>query len=135
MVSYLNENSGDLKQVTSIAIIILIFVVILLFLYLFTIFRKVKIILSKVNYLVEDITYKSEMMNSTVETIVKISNYVDTFEAISKKNVKSISKLIIRNRDYAYKLFDKIKEYANSEPDKNKTKKKYTTKEHSYNKK
>ncbi len=93
-------------------IIILLIVLILLLIYLFTVFRKLKIIFSKVNYLVEDVTYKLELMNSTVETIVKISNYVDTFEAITKRNVKAMTRLAIRNRDFAYKLFDKIKDFA-----------------------
>ncbi len=105
----LTDKSNSTKMVL---VIILLIVLILLLIYLFTVFRKLKIIFSKVNYLVEDVTYKLELMNSTVETIVKISNYIDTFEAITKRNVKAMTRLAIRNRDFAYKLFDKLKEFS-----------------------
>ncbi len=107
--------TDQLNNAHVILIVILLIVLILLLIYLFTVFRKLKIIFSKVDYLVEDVTYKLELMNSTVETIVKISNYVDTFEAITKRNVKAMARLAIRNRDFAYKLFDKLKDFANKD--------------------
>ena len=63
----------------------------------------------KIDYLIEDITYKSEMLNSTVETISKISNYVDAFELVTRKNMKSATKIISRNKDDIYKILNRIK--------------------------
>jgi uncharacterized protein YoxC len=78
--------------------------------YLISSFRRISITAKKIDYLVEDITYKSEMLNSTVETISKVSNYIDVFEAVTKQNVKSATKLIVRNREQIYKVAERLKD-------------------------
>ncbi|WP_425377844.1 hypothetical protein [Spiroplasma endosymbiont of Polydrusus pterygomalis] len=69
-------------------------------------------LLKKFDYFVEDLTYKSEMLNSNVDTVVKVSNYVDVFEAFAKRNVKEWVKIIARNKDIAYRIVDKLKDFA-----------------------
>lgn len=74
--------------------------------------RKKIVLYKKIDYLIEDITYKSEMLTSTVETVAKIANYIDVFEVITKKNIKSAVKLIERNKDDIYKIAERIKKAA-----------------------
>ncbi|RTZ69221.1 MAG: hypothetical protein DSZ21_00265 [Tenericutes bacterium] len=90
--------------VLSISIIALLF---------FLVSQRKKIVLyKKVDYLIEDLTYKSEMLNSTVETVAKISNYIDVFEVVTKKNIKTVLKLYERNKDDIYKIAERIKKAA-----------------------
>ena len=92
-------------------------------LYLIASSRRKVIFLKKADYLIEDITYKFEMLNPTVETIVKVSNYIDVFDTIAKKNMKSVVRVISRNKDDIYKIINRIKKAAMG-PEENKTQKK-----------
>ena len=74
--------------------------------------RRRTITMKKVDYLVEDITFKSESLTSTVETVAKMANYIDAFETIARKNIKSATKLINRNKDDLYKIANRIKKLA-----------------------
>jgi len=74
--------------------------------------RRRAITMKKVDYLVEDITFKSESLSSTIETISKMANYIDAFETVARKNIKSATKLINRNKDDLYKIADRIKKIA-----------------------
>ncbi|MFU0252343.1 hypothetical protein [Spiroplasma sp. Moj] len=50
-----------------------------------------------------------------IDTVVKVSNYIDVFEAFAKRNVKAWVKIIARNKDIAYRIVDKLKDFANSD--------------------
>ena len=80
--------------------------------YIIAASRRRAIFMKKADYLIEDITYKAETLNPTVETIAKVSNYIDIFETVARKNIKSASKLISRNKDDLYKIADRIKKIA-----------------------
>lgn len=90
-------------------------------------FRKMGIVFKKIDYFVEDLTYKSEMLNSTTETISKISNYFDLFEGIVKQNVKSLSRYIDNNKESIMKITSELKTLVDKKPNaeakKSKTKK------------
>lgn len=88
-----------------IAVILSMFAII----YVIASFRRRTIVLKKIDYLVEDVTYKSELLNSPVETIAKMANYIDAFELIARKNMKTVTKIIARNKDDIYKIIDRIK--------------------------
>ena len=81
-------------------------------LYIITASRRRAIFMRKADYLIEDITYKSETLNSTVETVAKIANYIDIFEVIARKNMKSAAKVVSRNKDDIYKIVNRIKKMA-----------------------
>ncbi|AHF58209.1 MULTISPECIES: hypothetical protein [Spiroplasma] len=114
---YLLASDNNLLISETILIIILLCLAIIFCSYGIIAARKVAIAAKKFDYFIEDLTYKSEMLNSTVDTVVKISNYVDVFEAFTKRNVKAWIKVISRNKDVAYRLVDKLKDFANSEDD------------------
>lgn len=102
-----------IQQIKDIALIALPIIGVIALIYLVFLLRQLTITSKKVDYFVEDMTYKSEMLNSTVETVVKVSNYIDAFEAITKKNAKAAIRFAARNRDVAYKLVDRVRDFAN----------------------
>lgn len=114
------------------ALVILSFVL----LYSLSLIRRTNIVMKKIDYLVEDVTYKSESLNVAVEAINKISNYVLTFDSLTKKGFSSLTKLVSENRNYFYSLISKWKATKEQTDDKNEmTKKpKSTTKKDTTNK-
>jgi uncharacterized protein YoxC len=79
-------------------------------LYSLTLLRRTNIVMKKVDYLVEDLTYKSESLSISVDAMSKISNYVLAADAFSKKGFSSLLKLFTQNKNFFYELIDKIKE-------------------------
>lgn len=77
--------------------------------------RRRGIMIQKMDYLIEDITYKSEMLNSTVETISKVSNYIDIFDVVTRKNIKSFVSVVAKNKEDIYKILDNLKKIAMGE--------------------
>ena len=108
---------------TIVAIIAVSFSIIAIF-YIIAAFRRRTITMKKVDYLIEDLTQKSETLTSTVETVAKAANYIDAFEAISKKNIKSAAKLVARNKDDLYKIANRVKEMAMGKEESKDSKKK-----------
>ena len=78
-------------------------------LYSLTLLRRTNIVMKKVDYLVEDLTYKSESLSISVDAMSKISNYVLAADAFSKKGFSSLLKLFTQNKNFFYELIDKIK--------------------------
>jgi len=78
--------------------------------YMIIYFRKAGIVAKKIDYLVEDWTFKSEQISSTIEAINKIAAYVDLIEGFINQNTESISKYIANNKESTYKFVSKLKE-------------------------
>ncbi|WP_338983207.1 hypothetical protein [Spiroplasma endosymbiont of Othius punctulatus] len=106
--------SENLTLAIGIVMIIFFVIGIIVFIYTAFVLRKFGSAAKKVNYFFEDLTYKSEMLNSTVEAVNRISNYIDLFDAFAKRNVKSWAKVATQNKDIAYKIVDKLRDFANS---------------------
>ncbi|WP_339022981.1 hypothetical protein [Spiroplasma endosymbiont of Crioceris asparagi] len=111
---FLSE-SQTLETTARILTIVFFAIAIIVILYIAFTFKRIGSAAKKINYFYEDLTYKSEMLNSTVDSINRISNYVDLFDALAKRNVKSWSKVATQNKDVIYKLIDKLRDFANSE--------------------
>ncbi|WP_038648135.1 hypothetical protein [Spiroplasma culicicola] len=107
--------SDGLQTTQTVLIIILLVLAILLTLYSIITLRKVGVAAKKVDYFFEDLTYKSEMLNATVDTVARVSNYIDIFDAFAKRNVKSWVKVATKNKDIVYKMVEKLRDFANSE--------------------
>lgn len=94
-------------------------IAIIAFLYMILAFRKITIVSKKIDYLVEDLTYKSEKLNTVVEAIVKLSSYVDVAETLIKKNSETIAKFIKKNQKdvatYKKQLNDSLENYMQSQ--------------------
>lgn len=73
-------------------------------------YRKVSIVAKKMDYLVEDLIYKSEFLTPSIEALVKLSSYVDVVETIVKNNSESLINYISNNKESAKKISSKLKE-------------------------
>lgn len=113
LTANLKELGSDISNGSLLALLIIGIILLVLLsiasLYLITSLRRRTVVLKKVDYLIEDITYKSESLNVTVETVNKISNYLLSLDAVSEKGFKSMLKLISENRNYIYSITEKIK--------------------------
>ncbi len=78
---------------------ILVSLGIVLVLYLLFVFRKMAITTKKVDYLVEDITYKLETLSPTIDSLLKISTYINVIDLAIKRNSSTIEKVIKNNHD------------------------------------
>lgn len=109
---FLSRNTTENQALLFLIVISCILLVLLSIavIYLISVLRRGSIILKKVDYLVEDVIYKSEALNVTVETLNKLSSYLLSFDAISQKGFKSLFKLISENRNYILSLLGKLKE-------------------------
>ena len=107
----MNGLNGLETTILIIGIIAILLSIIALF-YAISSSRRKAIFMKKADYLIEDITYKSETLTSTIETVAKIANYVDVFEAVARKNMKSAVKVVSRNKDDVYKILNRIKKTA-----------------------
>ncbi len=106
-----------------IVLIVLSIILLIVALYAVASVRRKSIVLKKIDYLVEDITYKSESLNVTVETLNKISNYALSLDAVSKNGFKSTIKFISENRNYIYSILEKMRNDVEAREKSKKTKK------------
>jgi hypothetical protein len=109
-----NISEGALFALVVLGIVVAVLAV-LGILYAFIVLRRMGIASKKIDYFFEDLSYKSEMLNSTVDTVARLSNYIDVLDAFTKRNVKSWVKVATRNKDVIYKLVDKLRDFANSD--------------------
>lgn len=113
--------------------ILIVFLVILILLgialiYLISSLRRKNVVLKKTDYLIEDITYKSESLNVTVETINKLSNYALTLDAASQNGLKKLIKFLSENRNYIYAIVEKLRDDVERKEKSSKTTKTPVTK-------
>lgn len=93
-----------------VLITILVIVCIVVFVYLTFVFRRIGIVAKKIDYLVEDLTYKSEKLNPAIDAIVKISSYLDVFESLIKKDAKEVFEFVKNNKSNVDKMKQTINE-------------------------
>ncbi len=102
-----------MKNVETIGLIVLIIVGILVLLYLLFLLFKINKTLKKVDYAVDDVIYKLDLLNHPLETVKKLFNYIDIFDIVSKKNLHSLLKWLKRNNFVLYKFIDVAKKTVN----------------------
>ncbi|MDR0985545.1 MAG: hypothetical protein LBL60_01195 [Mycoplasmataceae bacterium] len=89
---------------------VVVFLLLFLIIYMIVAFRKIGIVAKKMDYLVEDLTYKSEMLTPVVEAMIKLSHYVDLFENILVQNEDLVNKFVGGNKKASKQLVSKIKD-------------------------
>ena len=104
-----NEISSNVLITLEISAIVLILLLSIATIYLIFSLRRKTVVLKKVDYLVEDLTYKSESLNVTVETINKASSYLSSLDVVTQNGFKSAIKLLAENKNYIYSITEKIK--------------------------
>ncbi|MGL4951516.1 MAG: hypothetical protein ACRC4L_00875 [Mycoplasma sp.] len=81
---------------------------ILLALYGIWVLRRFSIVGKKIDYLVEDITYKSEMLSPLVDSLLKFSSYIDVIEVIISKNTSTIKEVVNNNKSNITKFKNQL---------------------------
>jgi hypothetical protein len=109
VLTSLNQVNQTTNDVIIIVSCVLVFLGLFVLLYMLIAFRRMAITTKKIDYLVEDLAYRLEMFSPALEAIVKLSNYVDLFEAILNENVSSTNKFIKKNKFDISKLLEKAK--------------------------
>lgn len=112
-LTYLVDNSSNTLGIPLwllILIGILVVISIIAGIYKIISYRKISIVSKKIDYLIEDLIYKSEFLTPTVEALVKLSSYVDLFEAVIKKNSDSLITYVSNNKEAVKKFQKKIKD-------------------------
>lgn len=93
-----------------ILISVLVCVAIVVCIYLIITYRKIHIVAKKLDYLVEDITYKSEQLTSVVDSLVKIGEFIDVIDSILKKKTQEVIKQTSGSKESIYQVAKEIKE-------------------------
>ncbi|MBQ0045322.1 MAG: hypothetical protein KBS35_00315 [Mycoplasma sp.] len=93
-----------------VLVTILVCVAIVLCVYLIITFRKIHIVAKKLDYLVEDLTYKSEQLTPVVDSIVKISNFIDILDSVLKQKSQDLIKQSSGNKESIYKVAKEVKD-------------------------
>lgn len=101
-----------------ILITILVCIAIVACIYLIITFRKMHIVTKKLDYLVEDLTYKSEQLTSVVDSMVKIGDFVDVIESTLKKRTQEQIKQTTGSKESIYKVATELKEIISKKNDK-----------------
>lgn len=100
-------NSGILTLIVlgSIALCLLI---IGLF-YLILILKRSSSTMKKIDYLVDDITYKAESLSVTVDSLNKMGILLQKANSTSKKIISVFVRTLANNKDFIYALLDNLK--------------------------
>lgn len=108
------QNQLDLTDIIPVWLIVLIAILVCLAiigsLYKIIAYRRISVVSKKIDYLVEDLIYKSEFMVPAVEALVKLSGYVDLIEGIVKKNSNALINYVDNNKDSVKKISRQVKE-------------------------
>lgn len=72
------SNSYQIALITLGIVVLVLLIVVLL--YAINAYRRIGIVAKKADYLVEDLTYKSEMLMPTFDAVSKLTKYTDLLE-------------------------------------------------------
>lgn len=86
---------------------------VIVMLYFTSLIRRTNIVMKKVDYLVEELTYKAESLTVAVDAIRKLSNYVLAADAFTQKGFKSLFKFLSQNKNFFYGFIDKLRTDSN----------------------
>lgn len=90
--------------------IVLVCIAIVLCIYLIITFRRIHIVSKKLDYLVEDLTYKSEQLTPLTDSLIKISNFIDIFDSVLKEKSQNLIKHTSGNKESIYQVAKEVKE-------------------------
>jgi predicted PurR-regulated permease PerM len=112
ILSLTDVSAANDTTITIIIIVgcILLFLALFAVLYMIVAYRRIGVVAKKLDYLIEDLTYKTEMLTPTIEALVKLSNYIDLLESFANQNSSSLMRYISNNRESAFKMVDKLKD-------------------------
>ncbi|XQP55842.1 MAG: hypothetical protein ACOQNY_00370 [Mycoplasmoidaceae bacterium] len=92
-----------------VLVTILVCIAIILGIYLIITFRKIHIVAKKVDYLVEDLTYKSEQLTPLLDSATKVSNFIDILDSVLKEKSQDLIKQTSGGKESIYKIAKEVK--------------------------
>ena len=95
-------------------LVVFILALIIISIYIIFLLRKTNIIAQKIDYLIEDITYKAEALTPTVDVVNKFSNYAIAADATANKSAIDFLKILRNNQSSILKLTQNILSSFNS---------------------
>lgn len=95
-------------------ITVLIVVLIILALYMIIAFRRMGITAKKMDYLTEDFSYKLEKLSPSLDSLIKLSNYIDILDNLIKADGPKIVNKFSQNKDDILKLINQVKDFLQS---------------------
>lgn len=95
-------------------ITVLIVVLIILALYMIIAFRRMAITAKKMDYLTEDFSYKLEKLSPSLDSLIKLSNYIDILDNLIKADGPKIVNKFSQNKDDILKLINQVKDFLKS---------------------
>lgn len=82
-------------------------------LYGIILIRRSLIVMKKIDYLVEDLTYKSEILSPTIDSLLKLSSYVNVMEDVIKRNALTIKNITKNNAPAIKKYINQLEKALN----------------------
>lgn len=73
-------------------------------------YRKINIVAKKIDYLTEDLIYKIEYITPVIESLSKLSNYIDLANTKLKNNSEEINKYVAKNKSKNENDIKKVKQ-------------------------
>ncbi|WP_033160107.1 hypothetical protein [Mycoplasmoides alvi] len=106
----------------TIPVIILIILAIILVIYMIIAFRRMSISVKKIDYLIEDLSYKSEKISPSLDSLIKLLNYIELLDNLIKEDgiklinnliedKKNLNLILIQLRDFISKHQKDLKNY------------------------
>jgi hypothetical protein len=113
----LKANSMDTTGITVLIIAgaVVLFFLFIALIYMILAYRKIGIVAKKIDYLVEDLTYKSELLTPTIDALAKVSDFIDLFESLINQNADALVHYVGKNKETASKFISKLKDITTKE--------------------
>lgn len=92
-----------------ILVTILVVIAIVILLVFFWFLRRSLNVLKKADYLIEDITFKSESLKPVFDAAITLSNYFNTAEKVANENLSDIINLFSKNNIEVQTIIENIK--------------------------
>jgi len=99
-----------MKLYLEILIAILVCLAIIVCIYMIISYRRTRIAAKKLDHLIEDITYKVEVLSPTVDSLAKLGKFIDVFDNILKDKTKNLIKHTSENEETLYKVVKEVKD-------------------------
>lgn len=97
----------------TIPVIILIILAIVLAIYMIIAFRRMSISAKKLDYLIEDLSYKSEKISPALDSLINLLNYIDLLDNVVKnEGIKLVNSLLEDKRDLEL-IVKQLREFIN----------------------
>lgn len=116
-----------MPQYLIVLISILVVIAIIVLIYFLWFIRRSMNVVKKVDYLIEDITFKSESLKVVFDAAISLSTYFNSLENIINDNINNLVNLFNTNNKEVADIVQNIKEIINNAKKTNITKNKRIT--------